>query len=83
MPSPRCPSDPWGTGFQHRSYLVIAGLLGIAVSLVGYGLSRSPLQFDLAAVAMGFSMGLAFTAVAAFSIETVPARISWAGHGRL
>jgi DHA1 family multidrug resistance protein-like MFS transporter len=67
----RLPFGSLGDRVRHRSYLVIAGLLGIAASLVGYGLSCSPLQFDLAAVAMGFSMGLAFTAVAAFSVETV------------
>jgi MFS family permease len=56
---------------KHRSLLVILGLLGIAASLVGYGISRRPLHFDLCAVAMGISMGLAFTSVAAFTVETV------------
>jgi MFS family permease len=56
---------------QHRSLLVILGLLGVVVSLAGYGISRRPLHFDLCAVAMGLSMGLAFTSVAAFSVETV------------
>ena len=56
---------------KHRSLLVILGLLGVVVSLAGYGLSRRPLHFDLCAVAMGISMGLAFTSVAAFSVETV------------
>ena len=67
----RLPFGSWGDRARHRSYLVVAGLLGIAASLAAYGFSRSPLQFDLAAVAMGISMGLAFTSVAAFSIETV------------
>jgi len=57
---------------KHRSLLVILGFLGIVVSLAGYGLSRSPFHFNLCAVAMGLSMGLAFTSVAAFSVETVP-----------
>ena len=56
---------------KHRSLLVILGLLGVVVSLAGYGVSQHPLHFDLCAVAMGISMGLAFTSVAAFSVETV------------
>ncbi len=56
---------------KHRSLLVIIGLLGIVVSLAGYGISRRPLHFNLCAVAMGLSMGLTFTSVAAFSVETV------------
>ena len=56
---------------QNRSLLVTLGLLGIVASLAGYGVSRRPLHFDLCAVAMGLSMGLAFTSVAAFAIETV------------
>ena len=57
---------------QHRSLLVILGLLGLAASLAGYGLSRRPLHFNLSAVAMGLSMGLAFTSVAAFTVESAP-----------
>jgi MFS family permease len=56
---------------KHRSVLVVLGLLGIVLSLAGYGISRQPLHFNLCAVAMGLSMGLAFTSVAAFSVETV------------
>jgi len=56
---------------ERRNLLVVWGLLGIAASLAGYGLSRRPLHFNLCAVAMGLSMGLAFTSVAAFSVETV------------
>jgi MFS family permease len=56
---------------QNRSLLVILGLLGVAVSLAGYGICRRPLHFNLCAVAMGLSMGLAFTSVAAFTVETV------------
>jgi MFS family permease len=57
---------------KSRSFLVFLGFLGVVASLAGYGLSRRPLHFDLCAVAMGVSMGLAFTSVAAFSVETVP-----------
>jgi DHA1 family multidrug resistance protein-like MFS transporter len=56
---------------QNRSLLVILGLLGVVASLAGYGISRRPMHFNLCAVAMGLSMGLAFTSVAAFSVETV------------
>ena len=57
---------------KHRSLLVVWGLLGVAVSLAGYGLSRRPLHFILCAVVMGLGMGLAFTSVAALCVETVP-----------
>jgi MFS family permease len=50
---------------------VVWGLLGVAVSLVGYGLSRQPLHFILSAAAMGIAMGLTFTSVAALCVETV------------
>jgi MFS transporter, DHA1 family, multidrug resistance protein len=57
---------------RHRSLLVVWGLLGVAASLVGYGLSRRPLHFILSAAAMGIGMGLTFTSVAALCVETVP-----------
>jgi DHA1 family multidrug resistance protein-like MFS transporter len=57
---------------KHRSLLVVWGLLGVAASLAGYGLSRRPLHFILCAVVMGIGMGLAFTSVAALCVETVP-----------
>jgi MFS family permease len=57
---------------KHRTLLVVWGLLGVAASLAGYGLSRQPLHFILCAMAMGISMGLAFTSVAALCVETVP-----------
>jgi MFS family permease len=57
---------------KHRTLLVIWGLLGVAASLAGYAVSRRPLHFILSAVAMGISMGLAFTSVAALCVETVP-----------
>jgi MFS family permease len=56
---------------KHRTLLVIWGLLGIAASLAGYGLSRRPLHFILCAAAMGIAMGLTFTSVAALCVETV------------
>ncbi|MFZ5449806.1 MAG: MFS transporter [Thermodesulfobacteriota bacterium] len=68
----RLPCGHLSDKVKHRSRLVFLGFLGVVASLVGYGLSRRPLHFDLCAVAMGLSMGLAFTSVAAFSVETVP-----------
>jgi DHA1 family multidrug resistance protein-like MFS transporter len=56
---------------KHRSLLVVWGLLGVAASLVGYGLSRRPLHFILSAAAMGIGMGLTFTSVAALCVEAV------------
>jgi MFS transporter, DHA1 family, multidrug resistance protein len=58
---------------KYRTLLVVWGLLGMAASLAGYGLSRQPIHFILCAVAMGFSMGLTFTSVAALCVETVTA----------
>jgi DHA1 family multidrug resistance protein-like MFS transporter len=57
---------------QNRSLLVVWGLLGIGACLAGYGFSRQPLHFMLCAVAMGITMGLTFTSVAALTVETVP-----------
>jgi MFS family permease len=56
---------------KHRTLLVIWGLLGIAASLAGYGVSRRPLHFILCAAVMGIGMGLTFTSVAALCVETV------------
>jgi DHA1 family multidrug resistance protein-like MFS transporter len=57
---------------KHRTLLVVWGLLGIAASIAGYGLSRQLVYFMLCAVGMGISMGLAFTSVAALTVETAP-----------
>jgi DHA1 family multidrug resistance protein-like MFS transporter len=57
---------------KHRTLLVVWGLLGIAASMAGYGLARQPLYFMLCAAGMGVSMGLAFTSVAALTVETAP-----------
>jgi DHA1 family multidrug resistance protein-like MFS transporter len=57
---------------RRRQGLVVAGLLGLAVSLAGFGFSRSLGHFLLSAVALGCSMGLAFTSIGALIAETVP-----------
>jgi DHA1 family multidrug resistance protein-like MFS transporter len=67
----RLPCGHLSDRVKHRSLLVVWGLLGVAVSLAGYGISRRPLDFNLCAVGMGLSMGLTFTSVAAFCVETV------------
>jgi MFS family permease len=56
---------------KHRALLVVWGLLGVAASLAGYAVSRRALHFILCAAAMGISMGLTFTSVAALCVETV------------
>ena len=68
---------------KHRTLLVVLGLLGVAASLAGYGISRWPLHFILCAVAMGISMGLTFTSVAALSVETVPPELRWSPWGAI
>lgn len=77
----RLPFGYLGDRVQHRSLLVVLGLLGVAVSLAGYGLSRRPLHFILCAGAMGVSMGLAFTAVAALCVETAPPELRGVAMG--
>jgi len=67
----RLPFGSLSDRVKNRSLLVVWGLLGVVASLAGYGISRTPLHFYLAAVGMGLSMGLTFTSVAAFSVETV------------
>ena len=67
----RLPFGSLSDRVKDRRLLVVWGLVGVVASLAGYGISRTPLHFDLAAVGMGLSMGLTFTSVAAFSVETV------------
>jgi MFS family permease len=68
----RLPCGHLSDRVTHRSRLVIWGLLGIAASLAGYGLSRTPWHFYLSAGAMGVSMGLTFTSVSALVVEAAP-----------
>lgn len=50
----------------------VAGLLLVGASMAAFGLSRTFAQFLAAAVFLGISMGLAFTAVGALIAEVVP-----------
>jgi DHA1 family multidrug resistance protein-like MFS transporter len=58
-----------------RSRLVLLGLAGIAVAIAAFGLASRPYQFILIAVALGVSMGLAFTSIGALTAETAPAEL--------
>ncbi len=56
----------------HRGRLVVIGLIGFALAMAGFGISRSFISFSLFAGALGTSMGLAFTSIGALIAETVP-----------
>jgi MFS transporter, DHA1 family, multidrug resistance protein len=66
---------------KRRGLLVVWGLLGIAVSLAGYGLARRPLDFMVSSVVMGVSMGLTFTSVAALAVEAAPPELRGVAMG--
>ncbi len=55
-----------------RGNLVVMGMAGVAVSIAGFGFAIRPLHFVFWAVALGASMGLAFTSVGALTAETAP-----------
>jgi len=77
----RLPFGYLGDRVQHRSLLVVLGLLGVAAMLAGYGLSRRPIHFILSAVGMGISMGLAFTSVAALCVKSAPLELRGVAMG--
>lgn len=56
----------------NRSNLVVMGLVGVSLSLAGFGVSNRPAHFFLWSVALGVSMGLAFTSIGALTAETAP-----------
>jgi len=56
---------------RDRKILVVIGMIGFAVVMSGFGMSRTMGHFMTFAVAMGVSMGLAFTSVGALIAETV------------
>jgi MFS family permease len=65
---------PFGHLSDHcrdRRSLVVWGVVGIAASEVGLGAARHLTEFLVGAVAMGVSMGLAFTSIGALIAETV------------
>ncbi len=56
-----------------RSTLVLAGMLGFAVSLIGLGMAAHWIAFILWALVSGASLGLAFTSVGALIAASVAA----------
>jgi MFS family permease len=56
---------------SRRSHLVLAGLLGFAASVAGFGAATSLPAFLASAVALGAGMAVAFTAVGALISEVV------------
>jgi MFS transporter, DHA1 family, multidrug resistance protein len=56
----------------HRGRLAALGLCCFAVSLAAFGFCRTLITLLAATVALGFSMGLAFTPLGALIAETVP-----------
>ncbi|RLB80760.1 MAG: MFS transporter [Deltaproteobacteria bacterium] len=54
-----------------RKILVVIGIIGFAIAMAGFGMSRTVGHFMMFAIALGVSMGLAFTSVGALIAETV------------
>jgi len=54
-----------------RKILVVFGIIGFAIAMAGFGVSRTVGHFMMFAIALGVSMGLAFTSVGALIAETV------------
>lgn len=54
-----------------RKILVVFGIIGFAIAMAGFGVSRTVGHFMMFAIALGASMGLAFTSVGALIAETV------------
>ncbi len=59
----------------NRKNLVALGMFGFAAAMTGFGMSRTPGHFMMFAIALGFSMGLAFTSIGALIAETVDAEL--------
>lgn len=68
----RIPFGYFSDRVSNRKYLVLAGLLFIALSIAGFNLTHTFLQFLMVALCLGASLGLAFTSVGALIAETVP-----------
>jgi len=54
-----------------RKILVVIGMIGFAAAMAGFGVARTAGYFLMFAMALGISMGLAFTSVGALIAETV------------
>ena len=55
-----------------RRTLVVIGLIGFSASMAGFAVSEQTIHFVIFAVALGTSMGLAFTSIGALIAEVVP-----------
>ncbi|MFH1595632.1 MAG: MFS transporter [Pseudomonadota bacterium] len=60
---------------SRRGNLVVAGLVGLTASIGSFGFATQPHHFILGAVALGTSMGLAFTSIGALIAEAAPAEL--------
>ncbi len=59
----------------NRKNLVALGMIGFAAAMVGFGMSRTAGHFMMFSIALGFSMGLAFTSIGALIAETVDSEL--------
>jgi len=59
----------------NRKNLVALGMIGFAATMVGFGMSRTLGHFMMFAIALGCSMGLAFTSIGALIAETVDSEL--------
>jgi len=67
----RIPFGRLSDSVGQRSHLVVIGLIGLAVSIAGFGVSTTITLFIACALGMGVSMGLAFTTIGALISEVV------------
>jgi len=65
----RIPCGHLSDRLRRRSGLVVVGLLGLAASLAGYGMSHRAAHFLICTVVLGASMGLTFTSIGALTAE--------------
>jgi len=68
----RIPLGRLSDAVAHRWHQGVAGLLLVGASIAGFGLSHTLAHFLTAAVFLGISLGLAFTALGALIAEVVP-----------
>jgi MFS family permease len=67
----RIPFGRLSDSVGQRSHLVVIGLIGLAASIAGFGVSTTITWFITCAIGMGVSMGLAFTTIGALISEVV------------
>ncbi len=67
----RIPFGRLSDGVADRSVLVIAGMAALALSMAGFGASRTTPHFIFFAIALGGAMGLAFTSIGALVAQSV------------